>query len=77
MTVPAFQIGDYVLFDGKICRVTYANVEIVVFRRVADGHLMTRLPRELAAEQVPWIQRPQGWWSHLSDVRAPQHARGD
>lgn len=62
-----FKKGDYVLADGQICRVKYANQEIVVYRRECDGHLMTDTPRGLSAEQVPWVHRGK-WWSHLSDV---------
>lgn len=67
-----FQMYDHVLYDGRCCRVTYANDEIVVFRRNADGHIMTRTPRELANEQVPWINTGKGWWSQMRDVMEPQ-----
>lgn len=63
-----FQINDRVLYDGQICRVTYANDEIVVFQRMNDAHLMTRPPFLLAAEQVPWINTGKGWWSQMRDV---------
>lgn len=63
-----FQVGDYVLFDGQICRVRYANHEIVVYWRISDCHTMMSTPRELAAEQVPWVQR-SGWWSQMRDVQ--------
>lgn len=66
------QKGDHVLYDGKCHRVTYANAEIVVFRRNSDGHMMTRTPPELANEQVPWINTGKGWWSQMRDVMTPQ-----
>lgn len=63
-----FQEGDWVIFDGLPCRVQYANDDVVVFARTSDQHLMMRTPRQLAAEQVPWVLRPQGWWSQMRDI---------
>ena len=63
-----FKEGDYVLSDGKICRVRYANDDIVVYMRVSDCHLMADTPERLAREQEPWVLRPQGWWSPMSIV---------
>jgi hypothetical protein len=64
-----FQTGDHVLYDGKPCCVRYTNSDVVVIRRISDGHLMMWTPAELADEQVPWVLRPgMGWWSQMRDV---------
>lgn len=64
-----FQVNDRVIFDGRICRVKYANTDVVICERESDCHTIVRSPEQIADEQVPWILRPKaGWWSQMRDV---------